>query len=176
MALDDTLLHYYDTFGGPYGAMLLVANDAGLTGVYFDRQKYIPRLGAAWRHTPDHPVLLETKRQLHEYFTGDRREFQLPLDPAGTPFQRAVWKAIAGVPYGHTITYAQLARRAGHPEGPRAAGTATGRNPISIVVPCHRIVGTDGSLTGYAGGIARKRALLKLESGTRDLLFAAQAA
>ena len=176
MALDDTLTHFYDTFSGPFGPMLLVANDDGLTGAYFDRQKYLPRLGAAWRQAPDHAVLREAQRQLREYFAGDRREFRLPLDPAGTPFQRAVWKAIAGVRYGHTITYAELAKRAGHPEGPRAAGAATGRNPISVIVPCHRIVGTDGNLTGYAGGISRKRALLKLESGTRDLLFDAQAA
>ena len=121
-------------------------------------------------------MLKETRRQLREYFTGDRREFRLLLDPAGTPFQRSIWKAIAAVPYGRTITYAQLAKSAGFPESPRAAGTATGRNPISIIVPCHRIVGTDGSLTGYAGGLVRKRALLKLESGTRDLLFDAQAA
>jgi methylated-DNA-[protein]-cysteine S-methyltransferase len=176
MALDDTLLHHYDTFDSPCGPMLLVASDAGLAGVYFDRQKYLPRLGAAWRHAPAHALLQKTKKQLREYFAGDRREFDLPLDPAGTPFQRAVWKAIGRVPYGHTITYAELAKRAGHPEGPRAAGAATGRNPISVIVPCHRIVGTDGSLTGYAGGIPRKRALLKLESGTRDLLLAAEAA
>lgn len=176
MPIDDTLTYFYDLFPGPFGQMLLVANDVGLAGVYFDRQKYIPRLGASWRHTPDHDMLRETRRQLREYFAGDRREFRLLLDPAGTPFQRSIWKSIAAVPYGQTVTYAQLARSAGFPDSPRAAGTATGRNPISIIVPCHRIVGTDGSLTGYAGGIMRKRALLKLESGTRDLIFDAQAA
>ena len=110
------------------------------------------------------------KRELIEYFAGKRTVFKVALAPDGTSFQRAVWKAISGVPYGQTISYGELARRAGFPDGARAAGAATGRNPIGIIVPCHRIVGADGSLTGYAGGLARKRALLALEGASRDLL------
>jgi methylated-DNA-[protein]-cysteine S-methyltransferase len=163
----------YDTFESPFGSMLLVASDDGLTGVYFERQKYRPRPDAEWKHDPRHALLARAKRQLIEYFAGERRWFDVALDPRGTVFQRAVWKAISGVAYGETISYGELARRAGFPGSVRAAAAATGRNPIGIIVPCHRIVGADGSLTGYAGGLARKRALLRLESGTADLLSAA---
>ncbi len=166
-------MRYYDTFDSPFGGMLLAATDRGLCGVYFDRQKHHPGRGRDWQHAPDNAHLERAKRQLAEYFAGRRKVFELELDPSGTGFQKAVWQAIAGVPYGETISYGELARRAGFPEGARAAGAATGRNPIGIVVPCHRIVGSDGSLTGYAGGLDRKRALLRLESGTPDLLSAA---
>ena len=105
----------------------------------------------------------EAKQQIDEYFAGSRERFDVPLAPAGTSFQRAVWNAIAEVPHGATRTYANLAERVGHPGSARAAGAATGRNPLSIIVPCHRIVGSDGSLTGYAGGLDRKRHLLALE-------------
>ncbi len=100
---------------------------------------------------------------------GERKRFELELAPEGTPFQRSVWKAISTVSFGQTVTYAELARRAGHPGSARAAGAATGRNPIGVIVPCHRIVGADGSLTGYAGGLDVKRALLALESGNIEL-------
>jgi methylated-DNA-[protein]-cysteine S-methyltransferase len=153
--------------------MLLAASQRGLTGVYFDRQKHHPKRGRDWQHAPDNEHLKRAKRQLAEYFAGKRRSFDLALDPGGTGFQKRVWRAIAGVPYGETISYGELARRAGFPEGARAAGAATGRNPIGIIVPCHRIVGSDGSLTGYAGGLEKKRALLALESGQKDLLSAA---
>ncbi len=163
----------YDTMESCCGEILLAASERGLTGVYFNRQKYHPRLGADWKLDPKHPVLKAAKRQLQEYFSGKRRDFDLALDPRGTPYQHAIWKAISGVPYGETISYGELAKRSGFPDGPRAAGAATGRNPIGIVVPCHRIVGANGSLTGYAGGLDRKRALLRLESATGDLLSAA---
>ena len=106
---------------------------------------------------------VETAAQLDQYFAGSRKRFELLLGPNGTPFQRAVWNAIAQVPWGETLTYAELASRAGRPGSARAAGAATGRNPLSIIVPCHRIVGSDGSLTGYAGGLDRKQKLLALE-------------
>src|SRR5262249_49741977 len=114
----------------------------------------------------------ETARELREYFAGARKEFDIALAAEGTPFQTSIWRAISSVKYGHSITYSELARRAGHPEAVRAAGTATGRNPITIIVPCHRIVGSDGSLTGYAGGLERKRALQELEGGARSLFAA----
>lgn len=162
----------YDMLASPIGNLLLAAGEAGLAGVWFERQRHRPdRTG--WKRAPDNPILALARGQLAEYFACMRREFDLPLDPQGTPFQRAVWKAIAGVPYGETISYKELARRAGHPGAVRAVGAATGRNPLGIIVPCHRIVGADGGLTGYAGGLARKRALLALEAGRRDLLTAA---
>jgi methylated-DNA-[protein]-cysteine S-methyltransferase len=166
-------MRYYDSFESPIGGMLLAATGKGLSGIYFDRQKHFPGKDSAWKHDPDNPHLKRAKRQLAEYFAGKRRQFDLALDPSGTGFQKRVWKAISGVPYGETISYGELARRAGFPAGARAAGAATGRNPIGIVVPCHRIVGSDGSLTGYAGGLEKKRALLALEAGQKDLLSAA---
>lgn len=163
----------YDFYESPYGQMLLVANEDGLSGIYFDGQKYFPKVGTEWRPDTKHPVLRQAKRELAEYFDGKRKRFEVALAPAGTPFQKSVWKAISTVDFGETITYGELARRAGHPGSGRAAGAATGRNPITIIVPCHRIVGSTGSLTGYAGGLDRKRALLALESGIPDLLSAA---
>ena len=108
------------------------------------------------------------RRQLGEYFAGERETFDLPLAPAGTPWQRAVWDALLSVPYGETITYAELAARAGRPGAARAAGAANGRNPISVLIPCHRVVGTSGALTGYAGGVDAKGRLLALERAARS--------
>ena len=166
-------MRYYDTFDSPHGGMLIAASERGITGVYFERQKYAPTQREGWKHAPANVHLRKAKKQLQEYFAGRRKTFDLELDPAGSSFQKRVWKAIAGVPYGETISYGELARRCGFPEGARAAGAATGRNPIGIVVPCHRIVGANGKLTGYAGGLDKKRALLALESGEKDLLSAA---
>ena len=166
-------MKHYDFYDSPHGRMLLVASGEGLCGVYFDGQKYLPPVESGWRHDPDHAALRQAKRELAEYFGGERKRFETALAPEGTPFQRSGWKAIASVAFGETITYGELARRAGSPGSARAAGAATGRNPIGIIVPCHRIVGSDGSLTGYAGGIERKRALLALESGARKVKLAA---
>ncbi|TMH81060.1 MAG: methylated-DNA--[protein]-cysteine S-methyltransferase [Betaproteobacteria bacterium] len=165
-------MHYYDLYESPHGRMLLVAAE-GLSGVYFDGQKYLPHVWPEWRRDARHAPLRQAKRELAEYFGGERERFETTLAPEGTPFQQSVWKAISTVAFGKTITYDELARRAGCPGSARAAGAATGRNPISIIVPCHRIVGSNGSLTGYAGGLDRKRALLALESGIPDLLSAA---
>ena len=156
-------MYYYDYYQSPRGRMLLVANDKALTGVYFLGQKYQLRIEERWKKDVRHATLRQAKRELAEYFGGTRTCFTIKLAPQGTAFQRAVWKAIAGVGFGKTIPYAELARRAGHPGSARAAGAATGRNPIGIIVPCHRIVGSNGTLTGYAGGLAKKRALLALE-------------
>jgi methylated-DNA-[protein]-cysteine S-methyltransferase len=166
-------MRYYDYYDGPHGRMLLVAGDEGMTGVYFVGQKHHPRVEVAWQRDASHAALRRAKRELAEYFGGERRRFEIALAPEGTPFQLAVWKAIADVDFGSTITYGELARRAGHPGSARAAGAATGRNPIGIIVPCHRIVGSDGSLTGYAGGLERKRTLLALEGADPDWLSAA---
>ena len=161
----------YDLYESPHGEMLLAATDAGLAGVYFSGQKYFPKDESSWLRDGDHAVLRQAKKELAEYFAGARRRFDVALDPSGTPFQRAVWNAICTVRYGDTISYGELARRAGVAGRARAAGAATGPNPIGIIVPCHRIVGADGSLTGYAGGLERKRALLALEGAERQLAF-----
>ncbi len=158
-------MHDYDYTTSSQGRILLVADDAGLCGVYFDGQKHFPRDVNEWRRNTRHALLEQAKRELAEFFAGKRRQFDVPLSPAGTAFQRAVWQAISTIGFGDTITYGELARRAGFPGSARAAGAATGRNPIGIVVPCHRVVGADGSLTGYAGGLVKKRALLDLERG-----------
>jgi len=154
----------YDYYESPCGRMLLAADEKAITSVSFIRQKYAPRVERDWQRDARHAPIRKAKRELAEYFGGRRKRFSVKLAPQGTPFQRAVWKAIAQVGFGKTIAYAELARRAGRPRSARAAGAATGRNPIGIIVPCHRIVGSNGALTGYAGGLAKKRALLALEA------------
>lgn len=156
-------MRYYDYYQSPRGRILLVADGKALTGVYFVGQKYQPDITPEWERDGNHAPLRQAARELAEYFEGKRTRFTIKMAPQGTPFQRTVWKAIAGVKFGETISYAELARRVGHPSSARAVGTATGRNPIGIIVPCHRIVGSNGALTGYAGGLAKKQALLALE-------------
>lgn len=145
------------------GRVYATASGTALTGLYFEGGRHAPAIDPAWREDAAHPVLVACAAQLREYLDGARRAFELPLAPAGTAFQQAVWREIARVPYGETVTYAELARRAGCGGAARAAGAATGRNPLSIVVPCHRVVGSKGALTGYAGGLERKAWLLDLE-------------
>ena len=150
-------------FDSPLGTMRLAATDQGLAGVWFVGQRHGPD-GSGWREDAGHPVLRETVAQLRAYFAGERTRFELPLDlQAGTPFQQSVWQALLAIPRGGTTSYAQIARQVGKPQAARAIGAAVGRNPVSIIVPCHRVLGTGGSLTGYAGGLERKTALLKLE-------------
>jgi methylated-DNA-[protein]-cysteine S-methyltransferase len=160
------IMRYFDFYESPHGRMLLVATDEGISGIYFDGQKYHPQPETGWRHDARHAPLRQAKRELAEYFGGERKRFETTLAPEGTSFQRAVWKAISTVDFGATLTYGELARRAGHPDSARAAGAATGRNPITIIIPCHRIIGSNGNLTGYAGGLERKRLLLALESAS----------
>ncbi|MEP6678854.1 MAG: methylated-DNA--[protein]-cysteine S-methyltransferase [Betaproteobacteria bacterium] len=163
----------YCTIPSPLGDMLLVAEDLALAGVYFSGQKYFPATVGDWREDAGAPVLRAAREQLGEYFAGARSTFDLPLAAPGTDFQRAVWRAIATIPCGETATYTDVAARAGRPGSVRAAGAATGRNPWSIVVPCHRVIGAGGALTGYAGGLERKRALLALEQGPARFTLAA---
>jgi methylated-DNA-[protein]-cysteine S-methyltransferase len=146
------------------GELLLVANPTQLIGVYFADSKHAPAVGLDWKLNPRHPMLRAAQRQLKDYLAGKQRSFALPLHSAGTTFQQKVWKQIARIPFGQMITYSELARRAGAPNAIRAAGTATGRNPLSIIVPCHRVVGKNNSLGGYAGGIERKKRLLEAET------------
>lgn len=157
-------MRYSASYQSPLGEMLLVASADALIGLYFAGQKYFPRVGDSWQTNTEAAPLRATAGELDRYFAGERVRFSVPLAPFGSPFQRAIWKAIASVGYGETITYGELARRAGCPGNARAAGAATGQNPIGIIVPCHRIIGANGNLTGYAGGLDKKRALLALEA------------
>ena len=150
-------------YDSPLGPMYATAEDDGITHIEFVGARYAPEQGPVWQEQPQSPDLAACGAQLAEYFGGKRTKFDLPLAPRKSEFQQRVWKEIARVPYGKTISYAELAKRAGAPGQARAAGAATGRNPVSLVIPCHRIVGSDGSLTGYAGGLERKRELLELE-------------
>lgn len=145
------------------GPMLLAATDLGVAGVWFVGQRHGPD-STGWTVRPEHPVLGQARAQLDDYFAGRRDGFALPLDlRLGTAFQQSVWQALLRIPRGETTSYGELSRRVGRPQAARAVGAAVGRNPVSIVVPCHRVVGTGGALTGYAGGLDRKTALLKLE-------------
>jgi methylated-DNA-[protein]-cysteine S-methyltransferase len=142
----------------PLGELDLFASDEALVAVYLPRHKGAPSIEAQDGH--DHPVLAEAARQLEAYFSGERRTFDLPLDPEGSAFQREVWRALVAIPFGATRSYGELARELGRPSGARAVGMANARNPISIIVPCHRVIATGGALTGYAGGIDAKRWLI----------------
>jgi methylated-DNA-[protein]-cysteine S-methyltransferase len=149
----------------PVGPLTLVAAAGALVGLAMSVQRHPPAPGwlGELADDQDSEPLAEASRQLTEYFDGERTEFDLPLAMEGTPFQRRVWAALLEIPYGQTVSYGQLADRIGQPSASRAVGLANGRNPIGIIVPCHRVVGADGSLTGYGGGIDRKRYLLAHE-------------
>lgn len=154
---------YRTTIDSPVGTLTLVASDNGLVAVLWpDDAPGRVRLAAA-EERADHPVLAAAGIQLAEYFAGARRSFDLPLAPSGSAFQRAVWAALAAIPHGETRSYADIARAIGRPTASRAVGAANGRNPLSIVVPCHRVIGTSGKLTGFAGGLAAKQQLLAHE-------------
>jgi methylated-DNA-[protein]-cysteine S-methyltransferase len=158
------MAHAYKFFESPVGRLKLVASDKGLTAVLWqnDNPKRV-RLGAMIED-PENPILLETERQLTAYFAGKLKAFTVPLDFNGTDFQKRVWTALLAIPFGETRSYAEVAREIGRPTASRAVGAANGRNPISIVAPCHRVVGSTGALTGFAGGLAAKSILLALES------------
>lgn len=152
---------YYTTFLSPLGKMTLQCNQQGLLGAWFETQTTQPdELGI---FTQDNPILTRTIIQLEEYFAGSRTEFELPIAAVGTVFQTQVWKALTTIPYGVTWSYQDLANAIGNPKAVRAVGLANGKNPVSVIVPCHRVIGKSGKLTGYAGGVERKAKLLELE-------------
>jgi methylated-DNA-[protein]-cysteine S-methyltransferase len=153
----------YKTMESPVGKLTLVASDEGLTGLLWENDR--PERVRLTLGVEDgrHPVLLEAERQLGEYFGGSRTAFDLKLDFAGTTFQRQVWNALLTIPFGETRSYAQIARQIGRPSAVRAVGAANGKNPVSIVAPCHRVIGSSGKLTGFAGGLDVKAQLLALE-------------
>lgn len=147
----------------PLGTMRIARSARGIAGLWFEGQAHHPGVPDAPLQ-PDDPLLCEAATQLRRYFAGKTRGFDLPLDLAGTPFQRRVWDALCTIPAGRTRSYGEIAAALGRPGAARAVGAAVGRNPASLVVPCHRVVGRDGALTGYAGGVPRKKALLALEA------------
>lgn len=148
----------------PLGDLLLSTTAGALSGLWVTPHDRVQRSG--WRRDDAHPLLEEAGRQLDAYFAGERQHFDLPVRAPGTPFQQLVWAALCEIPYGTTTSYGQLAHRIGRPGASRAVGLANGRNPVSVVVPCHRVIGANGTLTGYGGGLDRKRLLLGLESAT----------
>jgi methylated-DNA-[protein]-cysteine S-methyltransferase len=160
--------YVYTWMHSPVGRLQLVASDAGLAAILWQNDR--PNRVSLDIETEDssHPVLRETERQLGEYFAGRRNRFDLPLDPSGTAFQRKVWGALLTIPFGETRSYRQIATQVGNPKAVRAVGAANGRNPLSIVAPCHRVIGSNGKLTGFAGGLETKAYLLALEGSTGD--------
>jgi methylated-DNA-[protein]-cysteine S-methyltransferase len=159
-------------FDSPLGPMTLAATAQALVGVWFDGQKHMSET-QGWPERPDHPLLQQARLELAQYFAGQRQQFAVPLDTRhGTDFQQQVWRGLLDIPAGQTISYGTLGARIGRAAAVRAVGAAVGRNPLSIVVPCHRVLGADGSLTGYAGGLERKIALLHLENSTQKTITA----
>ena len=158
----------YTTMESPVGPLLLSGDELGLRGVRFEGSKRSPRLQPDWKQ--DKAPFAEVVRQLQDYFRGALIEFDLPLSLGGTDFQLRVWTALRTIPYGETISYAQLAERIGKPKAVRAVGLANGSNPIPIIIPCHRVIGSDGGLTGFGGGLPNKKKLLALESRQMSLL------
>ena len=159
------MTYEYKTMRSPVGELKLVANEKGLAAILWenDNPKRI-RLSPLVENKK-HPVLLETEQQLKNYFTGKQKKFSVKLDFTGTDFQKKVWDALLTIPFGETRSYGQIARQIGSPKAVRAVGAANGKNPISIIAPCHRVIGSNGKLTGFAGGLKAKECLLELESG-----------
>ena len=161
---------HFNHIDSPIGRLFLAADDAGLRAVEFPENRYPVKRDGDW-HEGSHALLDEAARQLGEYFAGTRQTFDLPLAPHGTDFQLGVWQALRTIPFGDTWSYAQLAGKIGQPSAMRAVGAANGRNPIPIIVPCHRVIGADGSLTGFGGGLPTKEFLLRLEGALPGALL-----
>ena len=162
---------FYTNYESPLGPLLLMSDGTSLTGLHTSNDKHRPAIQLNWIRDESVVPFAQTIAQLRAYFDGALSRFELPLAPQGTEFQMKVWRELCNIPFGETISYAELARRIGRPSASRAVGHSNARNPISIIVPCHRVIGADNSLTGYAGGLDRKRALLALEAekaGKRD--------
>lgn len=165
------MTHFTKTIASPVGPLKLVASDKGLVAIIWHDDRPGRVKLAELEEAPDHPVLLHAERELGEYFAGKRTSFSVPLDMVGTEFQKAVWTALLTIPFGETRSYGEIARQVGRPTAFRAVGAANGQNPLSIIAPCHRVIGSDGSLTGFGGGLPAKQYLLGLE-GHRDLFAA----
>ncbi len=158
-------MHYYKWIDSPVGKLKLVASDEGLAAILWENDNPKRVRLSSLIEDEAHPVLVETESQLNDYFEGKRKVFSIKLDPTGTSFQRKVWQALVEIPFSETRSYGQLAKQVGNAKASRAVGAANGKNPISIIVPCHRAIGASGKLTGFAGGLKRKEFLLILENG-----------
>ena len=154
---------YYDFVSSPLGELTLVANDQGITELHIAGDKYFKGVSEDWQREPNNRFIQQGKAELKEYFAGKRKTFTVPLVPFGTPFQQEVWSALKGLSWGETSNYAAIARVISRPKAFRAVGTAIGRNPICIIIPCHRVLSSDGSLGGYVAGTVCKEKLLHLE-------------
>ncbi len=161
--MEERFVTRYTVMASPIGELLLRSDEVGLTGLFMQAHRYGPESREGWIRDDGDPVLAAARTQLGEYFEGRRSEFALPLNLVGTPFQKRVWEALLEIPYGQTMSYGELAKRIGNPAASRAVGLANGHNPVSIIVPCHRVIGANRSLTGYGGGLERKKFLLGLE-------------
>lgn len=157
----------YTSADSPIGELLLLGDGQALHGLYMQDGRKPMRIASQWRRSA--AAFADVLAQLREYFAGERTTFDTRLSMAGNPFELRVWRALAEIPYGETVSYGEIARRVGAPTAARAVGLANGRNPIAVIVPCHRVIGADGSLTGYGGGLERKRLLLELEQGQTRL-------
>jgi methylated-DNA-[protein]-cysteine S-methyltransferase len=157
----------YTTLDSPIGELLLLGDGRALRGLYMQHGRRPIEIASAWERSAE--PFAGVAAQLREYFAGERTTFDTPLALDGSPFERRVWRALQEIPYGQTISYGELARRIGQPSAARAVGLANGRNPIAVIVPCHRVIGANGTLTGYGGGLERKRLLLEMESGQARL-------
>ena len=162
--------NYFTILESPVGKLLLTGNGEGLTGLDFQEGPHPFKPKKDW--VRDDARFAQVVKQLKAYFAGDLKQFDLPLAPQGTNFQMSVWKALRAIPYGETISYGELAERIGNPKAVRAVGGANGKNPIAIIVPCHRVIGSDGTLTGFGGGLPIKEALLRLEGSQQAFQFA----
>lgn len=156
--------YFFKLLPSPVGELTLIASNNGLAAILWENENPKRVRAMMPQENPSHPILLETERQLTEYFAGQRRCFTVKLDFVGTEFQKKVWAALVAIPFGETRSYAEIARQIGHPAAVRAVGAANGKNPISIIAPCHRVIGSNGKLTGFAGGLTAKALLLKIEA------------
>ena len=159
----------YQWIESPVGQLKLIANESALVAVLWEADKPNRVLLGDMQHDPNHPILKLTAQQLHEYFHGERKQFDVPLEFYGTDFQKSVWAELLKIPFGETRSYLQIAQSLNNPKAVRAVGAANGKNPISIIAPCHRVIGANGSLTGFAGGLDNKQKLLSLEQSQQSL-------
>ena len=158
-------INLFTQIESPIGALLLTSRTYRLTGLYFADRPHAPQIGPRWMEQANAAIFIRTARQVNEYTSGKRKQFDLPMDIGGTPFQQLVWQYIAAIPYGETISSSELARQVGYPEDPGAVAEATNTNPFALIIPCHRVVGENGDLASYSGGLPLKSALLDFEAG-----------
>lgn len=159
----------FNYVNSPVGILKLIANEKKLVAILWDNEKLNRVRLDEMEESSDHPILLKTAKELNEYFLGKRTTFSIPMEMQGTSFQKSVWEILNQIPYGKTWTYKQVAELINNPKAVRAVGTAIGKNPLSIIVPCHRVIGTNGTLTGFAGGLDKKQTLLTLEKSKHNL-------